>query len=165
MGVLKNPRHEKFCQELAKGKSATEAYEAAGYKGDRGHASRLAANGNILARLDELQSRSAERAIVTVESLISEAEAARKLAMEIQQPSAAVSAIREKGVLSGKRVERTEQGVPGEFADIDAMTEDERRAYFAREMAALRVFDKEGDGGFSEESIGEGMPEAGDIVH
>jgi hypothetical protein len=36
--------------------------------------------------------------------------------------SAAVSALKEKGVLSGKRVERSEIGAPGEF---DNLTDDE----------------------------------------
>jgi hypothetical protein len=31
MGILTNPRHELFVQELAKGKSASEAYATAGY--------------------------------------------------------------------------------------------------------------------------------------
>ena len=34
-GPLKNPRHERYAQELAKGKSQAEAYEAAGYKPSR----------------------------------------------------------------------------------------------------------------------------------
>ena len=46
--ALKNPKHERFAQELAKGKSATEAYRLAGYKPDDGHASRLAGNGRVL---------------------------------------------------------------------------------------------------------------------
>lgn len=36
MPVLKNQRHERFAQELAKGKSATDAYLAAGYAGTGG---------------------------------------------------------------------------------------------------------------------------------
>ena len=93
MPILKNPRHESFAHELSKGKTADEAYRAAGYKPDRGHASRLAANGNICARLAELQAVGAEKAVVTIESLIAKAEAARVLAMENGQISAAVSAL------------------------------------------------------------------------
>jgi hypothetical protein len=33
MDLLDNPKHERFAQELAKGKSATEAYKEAGYSG------------------------------------------------------------------------------------------------------------------------------------
>jgi hypothetical protein len=35
--------------------------------------------------------------------------------MEAKQYSAAVAAIKEKGILSGKRIERSERGEPGEF--------------------------------------------------
>jgi hypothetical protein len=59
---------------------------------------------------------------VTVESLISEAEQARRGAMGAGQYAAAVAAVKEKGVLSGKRVERRESGSPGEFADLENMT-------------------------------------------
>jgi phage terminase small subunit len=55
MATLNNARHEKFAQELAKGKAAAEAYTAAGYKYDRGNASRLTANDNISRRVEELQ--------------------------------------------------------------------------------------------------------------
>lgn len=41
MPVLKNQRHESFAQALAKGMTASDAYTAAGYKGDRTAASRL----------------------------------------------------------------------------------------------------------------------------
>jgi phage terminase small subunit len=62
MPVLKNARHEKFAQALAKGSTADDAYENAGFKPDRGHASRLAANGNVQARVGEIKSRAAEKA-------------------------------------------------------------------------------------------------------
>jgi len=35
MPILEDPRHEAFARELTKGKSATEAYEIAGFKPDR----------------------------------------------------------------------------------------------------------------------------------
>jgi hypothetical protein len=44
-----------------------------------------------------------------------EAEQVRVRAMESGQLNAAVAAIKEKGVLSGKRIERSEVGGPGEF--------------------------------------------------
>ena len=107
--VLSNPRHERFAQELAKGKTADEAYVLAGYKQNDGNATRLKGNERIVARLEELQNRAASRAEVTVESLIAEAEEVRRLAVEKGQLSAAIAAIKEKGVLTGKRVERTQQ--------------------------------------------------------
>ena len=59
MPILDNPRHERFAQGLAAGKSSDEAYQEAGFKPDRGHASRLAAKGNVQARVDELLDRAA----------------------------------------------------------------------------------------------------------
>ena len=52
------------------------------------------------------------------ESLIEQAEEVRKRAMEGNQFSAAISAIREMGVLSGMRIERKEVGPPGAFDDL-----------------------------------------------
>ena len=48
-------------------------------------------------------------------SLMDQAETILVRAMESGQLSAAVSALKEKGVLSGKRIERREVGGPGEF--------------------------------------------------
>lgn len=64
MPVLDNARHERFAQELAKGKTQTEAYLIAGYTGDRTAASRLSTNANIQQRVDELKAVVAERVIV-----------------------------------------------------------------------------------------------------
>jgi phage terminase small subunit len=106
--VLHSPRHERFAQELAKGKTADEAYRVAGYKPSRPHASRLAANGNIRGRVAELQAIGAEEEALTVKSLIAEAEEARVRAMENGQPAGAVSAIIAKAKLSGLWIERRE---------------------------------------------------------
>jgi phage terminase small subunit len=62
MPVLKNARHERFAHALAKGKTATDAYEEAGYKPDRHHAARLATKGHITSRVDEIKNRVAEKA-------------------------------------------------------------------------------------------------------
>lgn len=53
-GPLKNPRHERFAQELARGKSQTDAYAVAGYKPNAGAACRLAENVKIVARVAEI---------------------------------------------------------------------------------------------------------------
>jgi phage terminase small subunit len=134
MPVLKNPRHELFAQLLASGKTATEAHQLAGFKRDRGNASRLATDPEIHDRVQQITAVGAQRAAVTVESLISEAEQARRGAMEAGQYAAAVAAVKEKGVLSGKRVERRESGAPGEFADLENMTA-EQLAEFIRKQA------------------------------
>lgn len=66
MPTLDNARHERFAQELAKGKTQEEAYKEAGYKGDRTAASRLSTNVNLQARVAEIQNRAAIRTEITV---------------------------------------------------------------------------------------------------
>lgn len=72
MAVLKNAKHERFAQGMAKGMTADEAYEAAGYKPDRGNASRLTANDSIKIRVTEILGRGAERAAITEEMVLRE---------------------------------------------------------------------------------------------
>jgi hypothetical protein len=47
--------------------------------------------------------------------------------MEAGQLAAAVAATKEIGVLSGKRIERSERGAPGEFDWLDKLSVDELR--------------------------------------
>jgi hypothetical protein len=54
--------------------------------------------------------------------------------MQSGQLSAAVAAIKEKGVLTGKRIERSEVGGPGEF---DALTDDELERALVERIARL----------------------------
>jgi phage terminase small subunit len=60
MSILDKPRHEKLAQELALGTNQTDAYERAGYARDDGHASRLAGDGRIKARVRELHADAAK---------------------------------------------------------------------------------------------------------
>jgi phage terminase small subunit len=69
MPTLDNARHERFAQELAKGKTQEEAYKEAGYKGDRTAASRLSTNVNVQARVAEIQNRAAIRTEITVANI------------------------------------------------------------------------------------------------
>lgn len=66
MPVLSNPKHERFAQELAKGRIQAEAYAEAGYAPSEPHASRLASNGKVTARVAELLGRAAIRTEITV---------------------------------------------------------------------------------------------------
>lgn len=69
MPVLKNAKHERFAQGLAKQLTADDAYTAAGFRANRGNAARLKANESIQARVAELLNRSAERTVITVASI------------------------------------------------------------------------------------------------
>ena len=57
---------------LAEGKSATDAYAEAGYKGDRTAASRLSSNINIQQRVAELVNKGAAKAETTVARVLQE---------------------------------------------------------------------------------------------
>jgi phage terminase small subunit len=138
MPKLVNDRQELFCQALAEGKTADEAYVFAGYKENRKNASRLKTKEVIRTRIAEIQSRFAAKVEVTVLSLIAEAEEVRVKAIEENQLSAAIAAIKEKGILSGKRVERGELGKPGDF---DRLTDDELNDRIARGARKLLGLD------------------------
>jgi hypothetical protein len=134
MPVLKNHKHERFAQELAKGKTADEAYELAGFKANRGNASTLKAKQNISDRVEELLARGAARAEMTVATILDELEEARGLAREIQQPAPMVAASMGKAKVAGLLVEKAQvsgpNGGPIQTEDI-AFTELARRIAFA----------------------------------
>lgn len=107
MPVLRNARHEAFAQALAKGKTADEAYQLAGFKPNRGNASTLKAKQNIAERIIELKQMVAERVVVDREwvlaRLIENAQHTQK-----SNPSASNQALQLIGKEIGMFVERTE---------------------------------------------------------
>lgn len=72
MPLLKNPKHERFAQEVAKGKSANQAYAIAGFKKSTTNAARLNANEPIRMRIEELLAKSAQKAGVTIDKIVQE---------------------------------------------------------------------------------------------
>jgi hypothetical protein len=64
----------------------------------------------------------AQRTGVTKEKLIAWADEIRHEAKERGQFSAAIAAVKEIGILTGLRIERSERGQPGEF---DGMTDEQ----------------------------------------
>jgi hypothetical protein len=145
MPVLDNHRRELFTQLLFQGFPAVDAYEKAGYKRHDGNACTLANHPEVLARLEEIRGEGeqgwpvgtraiAARANVTVDTLIDDSEKVFQRAMEIDQLSAANTAIKGKGILSGKWVERAEIGAPGEY---DALSDDELERQIMERVARL----------------------------
>jgi hypothetical protein len=143
MPVLDNHRRELFTQLLFQGFSAVDAYEKAGYKRHDGNACTLANHPEVLARLEEIRGEQswpvgtraiAARANVTVETLIDDSEKVFQRAMEIGQLSAANTAIKGKGILTGKWVEGAEVGSPGEY---DALNDDDLERQIVERMARL----------------------------
>lgn len=83
MPAIKNVKWERYCQNLAAGMSMLDAYKGAGFKPDRGNASRLQQKDNIARRVAEIlekreliDSKATEKAIeklaITKEAVIAE---------------------------------------------------------------------------------------------
>lgn len=72
MPVLKNAKHERFAQGVAKGNTAEEAYRLAGYEPSIKNAQRLKCNEGISVRISEILNRSAEKAEISIASVLSE---------------------------------------------------------------------------------------------
>jgi hypothetical protein len=126
MAALSNPKHERFAQLLAKGENATAAYKAAGYSATgnsaEAAASRLLSDVKVQARISELQERAAIKVEKTAADVVRMLEEDRKLAREIQQPGAAVSASMGIAKILGLVVDRSEltgkNGGPIETRDV-----------------------------------------------
>lgn len=120
MAALENRKHELFAQALAKGETADAAYSAAGFKPNRGNATRLKANESIASRVTELQERAAIKVEKTVADLVEMLDEDRRLARELEQPSAAISAVMGMGKLLGLVKDKTElTGKDGNPIEID----------------------------------------------
>jgi len=113
MPALANARHERFAQEVAKGKSRGQSYEDCGYS-CRSHNSRDAAafrlfrNDKIRRRIAELQKYAVENAEITIVGLVREAAEIQRDAIRKGNHSAAIAALTAKAKLCGLWVERTE---------------------------------------------------------
>ena len=92
MPVLDNARHERMAQGLAKGMPADAAYAAAGFKPHRGNAARLRANQSVRRRVQELQSRAAERAEISKAWVLDRLRAVVEAAMVENEEGAMVNA-------------------------------------------------------------------------
>jgi phage terminase small subunit len=86
MPALANARHERFAVEVASGKSADAAYAEAGYSPSRKNASRLRANEDVSARIDELLSRVAEVAVVDAAYVLKQAVKLHERCMQEIEP-------------------------------------------------------------------------------
>ena len=160
MPALTNPKYERYAQELAKGKTADDAYAVAGYKQNRKNASRLKANEDILGRIAELL---AEREFIhaqatsdavksvgltkgwVIETLMEnvakamQAQAVRDDEGNVigefsYQGSVANKALELLGKEVGMFIDRKEVGRPGEFESMNA---EQLREYIDRQTAEL----------------------------
>jgi hypothetical protein len=105
--ILENERHELFAQALAKGETATKAYELAGFKPSRKNASRLRANEGINARVCEIQQAAAQSTQINIESVCAELDSAIGVAKSKGQANAMVSAAGLRAKLAGLLVDKS----------------------------------------------------------
>lgn len=128
-GKALSEQQERFCQFMVQGKTQRDAYRLAGYKtatdeATDAAASRLLSNGKIEARIAQLREKGAKRAEVTLEWLIVQAQEVLEAAKSDAAHAASIAAIKELGVLSGKRVEKQETELSGKgggpIATVDA---------------------------------------------
>ncbi len=106
--MLENPKHERFAQLLAEGRTADEAYEEAGFKPNRGNATRLKANESVYARVRELQARSLDRHDVTVKNIQARLEDAYRLAEKQERSADMRQAAMDMAKLNGLVIDRAE---------------------------------------------------------
>ena len=110
MPALENPKHERFAQELAKGRTQAEAYATAGYAPSEPNASRLTSNDKVAARVAEIQERAAVRAEITVAGITDRLLAIAKKGEgkdEAPMLSVARAALMDAAKLNGLVVDRT----------------------------------------------------------
>lgn len=111
MPCLTNPRHEAFAAALAQGMTADAAYVEAGYKADRGHASRLAAKGNIQERVAQIQAKAAIRVEMTAADIVEQLSEDRKFARSLGQSRAAIAATMGQAKVLGLITDKVEAKV------------------------------------------------------
>lgn len=153
MPVLRNAKHEKFAQAIAKGSSADEAYALAGYEPNRGNATRLKLNDSIRARASEIKDRVAEKAewsaadrLIALKSIFH--------ASAKEDRRTAISAIAEANKMQGSYAPAKHQhtgpnGGPIQTVDLTNLSDDDlsRLETILGPLAGAAGDDDEGDPG------------------
>jgi phage terminase small subunit len=113
-GPLKNQRHELFCQGVAAGKPASQAYRDAGYtatgNASEVEASKLVRNPKVAARIRELKAATLQRHAVTIDSLMADTQDIKDRALKGKRPQlmTALNATIAMAKLAGLWVEKRE---------------------------------------------------------
>jgi phage terminase small subunit len=160
MPALTNPKHERFAQELASGKTADESYVTAGYKPNRGNAGVLRHKqyisirvAEILAGRESIHAQATADAVKSlgltkqwvIETLMENVARAMQAQAILDDEGNAIGEFSYRGSVANKALEllgkevgmfidRKEVGRPGEFESMNA---DQLREYIAREAPEL----------------------------
>lgn len=128
MPALKNARHEAFCQAMMKGKNQSEALVIAGFPDSSStavRASQIYRRSDVIARMAELQAKVEAKfiknAVYDAQTAMDEAKAALDMAMERNNPGAAVQAVMLRAKLMGLLIEKKEVRT----GTLDEKTDDE----------------------------------------
>ncbi len=113
MPALNNQRHERFCQALVEGRSASAAYVEAGFRGNSANAARLKATEAIKRRITELTEAAAKAHEISIEGILAELEAAIKLAKDRGMPNALINAANLRAKLGGLLIDRAQVEING----------------------------------------------------
>ena len=129
MPVLPNSRHEAFAQALAKGRTADEAYQLAGYAENRGNAARLKSNERIRKRIEEIVGRVADKAEWTAADRLKALKRIHE-ATESADPRTSIAAISEANKMQGSHAPAKLQhagpnGGPIQTVDLTNMSDDD----------------------------------------
>ena len=128
MPFLKNPRHEKFAREYVKTGVGAEAYRrvyprAHPISTARVCASQLLTKPNIASRTVELRQAMARRADITEDKILTDYQVALDLAKTQEKPDSVVNAATAQAKLVGLLRDRTEVGKPGDFEQLESISE------------------------------------------
>ncbi len=136
MGLLRNHRHELYCQNVVAGMTRLDAYKAAGYEGqpERG-STLLSTKPEVQARIKELLTSSAARSELTRKEILDRVFQDWELARKLGQTASALKAAELMGREMHKMfTERKEIGGPGDF---DNKSEDELKEIIQKELGDL----------------------------
>lgn len=142
-GPLKNGRHEIFAQEVAAGRTKSDAFveaypHASDWKNSAVHvkASTIAARDDVRARIAELQARAADSAVFTLAAHLARMNALSIAAEKAGEFTSAVKAEENRGKAAGfypTKVELTGRGGgPIETKQTRDLTDEELAAELAR---------------------------------
>ena len=130
MPVLKNARHELFCQAVAQGKELQEAYVEAGFNANTGNPSTLNKKTHVQRRIAELLNESASKIVEKVaieveytrDVLLRKLEQAFGVAEKAKNGSAMAAAVIGMARITGQIIDRREVSQVGAF---DHMTDEQ----------------------------------------
>ena len=126
MGILKNPRHEKFAREYVKTGIGAEAYRRVYPRANpvstaRVCASQLLTKPNIARRAIELKQAMAKRAHITEDKILTDYEEALQLAKAQAKPNAIIKAATAQAKLVGLLKDRIETKNVNDFENLKSI--------------------------------------------